>query len=110
VSGTELDRVPGGYNSGSLAYSGSFKVCLGREGHFNFVRFVQFITATPGKMFQVEDFVPLKIALACKSNDIDIIEEIEQKLNSGTTKNLKYSDYSDFYFTYYFFQLLQWIF
>ena len=42
VSGTELDHVPGGYNSGSLAYSGSFEVCLGREGQFDFVRFVQF--------------------------------------------------------------------
>ena len=31
-------------------------------------------------MFQVEDFVPLKIALACKSSNIDIIEEIEQNL------------------------------
>ncbi|KAL9960972.1 hypothetical protein ACROYT_G034482 [Oculina patagonica] len=36
VTGTELSRVPGGFNSGSLAYSGSFKVYLGRTGQFNF--------------------------------------------------------------------------
>lgn len=59
MSGTELNCVPGGYNSGSLAYSGSFRVCLGREGQFNFVRFVQFVT-TSEKFVEAEEFVPIQ--------------------------------------------------
>ncbi|XP_068713854.1 uncharacterized protein [Montipora foliosa] len=36
VSGPELTRVPGGYCSGGLTKTGSFKVCLGRRGLFRF--------------------------------------------------------------------------
>lgn len=36
----ELNRVPGGYNSGDLTSDRSFKVYFGRKGQFTFIRFV----------------------------------------------------------------------
>ena len=32
--------MPGGYKSGDVTQSGSFKVCFGRTGQFTFARFV----------------------------------------------------------------------
>jgi len=36
----QLNQVPGGYKSGDVTQSGSFKVCFGRKGQFTFARFV----------------------------------------------------------------------
>ena len=32
--------MPGGYKSGDVTQSGSFKVCFGRKGQFSFARLV----------------------------------------------------------------------
>ena len=32
--------MPGGYKSGDVTQSGSFKVCVGRKGQLTFARFV----------------------------------------------------------------------
>ncbi|KAJ7382965.1 hypothetical protein OS493_031741 [Desmophyllum pertusum] len=90
VSGTsELTHVPGGYSSGSPAYSGSFKVCLGRQGQFNFARFVEFIMHITDGGFE-QQLVNIhegdSIQWSCENEDSEILcymQEMELEVKSA---------------------------
>lgn len=97
VSGTELNCVPGGYNSGSLAYSGSFRVCLGREGQFNFVRFVQFVT-TSEKFVEAEEFVPIQNQrLHVKVSNIDLFV-MKKYYNNAKMQQIQNRNMLDYFY------------